>query len=362
MRSTQPTLDHFDRHDTLVLKGVAIVGIVLHNFFHLVSPARQNEFHFHPGGFDVFLHEFSQPSHAVQALFSFFGHFGVQIFIFLSAFGLAMGHWDDDSWPRFMWGRIKKLYPTFLLIVIPWLCAIRFVIGPHRLLEDVAPQVVAMLLGISPLIGYGLPPVGPWWFIPFIMQFYAMWFGLRWIAKRFGWPGLLLIAATCVMITQVANPLLDRWSVNLLMTPIGRMPVICFGIAAARFPLRITAVLSAAGLATLIAGSIYAPAFLFTFLGMLLASLWVYMQLRDVLRGSGLLIWIGERSMLIFLLNAIVRNELVGKPSTPAAQLPWGLLSAALSIAIADVIARLLQPGRNTGRIVHSGGSIPENA
>lgn len=44
-----------------------------------------------------------------------------------------------------------------------------------------------MLAGISNILpGFGLPPVGPWWFIPFIMQFYAIWPMLRRLTNKFG--------------------------------------------------------------------------------------------------------------------------------------------------------------------------------
>ena len=80
--------DH-DIHDTAILKCLAITAIVFHNFFHFVSPARENEFTFDPVRFRLFLEAVRQPSLATQAVFSFFGHFGVQIFIFLSAYGLG---------------------------------------------------------------------------------------------------------------------------------------------------------------------------------------------------------------------------------------------------------------------------------
>lgn len=341
------SLKELDHQDSTILKGLAIIAIVLHNFFHVVSPARQNEFRFHPGGFRIFLTEVIHPSHAIQAFFSFFGHFGVQIFIFLSAYGMAKSHWNDESsWTHFMWGRIKKLYPTFLLIIIPWACAMCVWMGPYRLIREVLPSLIATVLGLSTLVGFDLPPVGPWWFIPFIMQFYAMWFVLRWTGNRFGWRGLAVVAAACLLFTSLADPLLERQSINLLTTPIGRMPAICLGIAAARYDVRIHIVLAIAGLAAGILGSIYGTLFPLTFMGILLVWLWVYVQLRNVLRHSQLLVRLGECAILIFLLNAIVRNELVRYASSPASQLYWGFLSAGLSIAISNLIARWLEPPR----------------
>ena len=119
-------------------------------------------------------------------------------------------------------------------------------------------------------------------------------------------------------------------------------------------------VLAAAGVAASILGSIYAPLFQLTFIGIPLAWLWAYVQFRDRLRRSRLLFRIGECSMLIFLLNAIVRNQLVRYASSPASQLYWGFLSAALSIAISNLIARWLEPQRT--REALTGAEVPASS
>lgn len=338
-------LQQLDHRDSTILKGLAILPIVLHNFFHAVSPAQQNEFFFRPGGFLVFLAETRQPSHLIQAFFSFFGHLGVQMFIFLSAYGLARSHWEGPAtWAEFMWSRVKKLYPTILLIVLPWLFAEIVATGPGRVFHTVFPPVAAALLGISTLVGFDLPPIGPWWFIPFTMQLYAMWFGLRWVARRFGWPGLLALAVLGVGVTSFVNPLLAGRTINLLTTPFGRMPSLCLGILAARFPVRIPGWLAGCGFAVLLLGNIYSAVFPLAAFGILLTMLWGYPLLREVLRGSALLFRIGECSLLLFLLNGIVRNQLAGYPTSPATQLFWGFFSAALSLALSNLIARLLEP------------------
>ena len=80
-----------------VLRGIAIMGIFLHNFCHwLHGGHHENEYLFFKehsmrmwdywnnvfsGNFDGF--EFIQ-------FFSFFGHYGVPLFLFLSGFGLVM--------------------------------------------------------------------------------------------------------------------------------------------------------------------------------------------------------------------------------------------------------------------------------
>src|SRR4051812_43734901 len=88
LSSSQLRLDQLDKKDTTILKALAIMAIVFHNFFHVAVKVHENEFDFDPARFSVFLQTVRHPSLSIQALFAFYGHYGVQIFIFLSAYGL----------------------------------------------------------------------------------------------------------------------------------------------------------------------------------------------------------------------------------------------------------------------------------
>src|SRR3954471_4778990 len=168
--TSQLRLDSLDKKDTAILKALAILAIVFHNFFHIAVKVRENEFDFNSDRFGVFLQTVVHPSLAIQALFAFYGHYGVQIFIFLSAYGLAKAHWDDPaSWHSFMRSRVKKLYPMFILAVVFWALLVLIHFGNFDPIRVEAPGLILMLAGVSNIApGLGLPPVGPWWFIPFI--------------------------------------------------------------------------------------------------------------------------------------------------------------------------------------------------
>ena len=339
-------LRDLDKTDTTVLKGIAISAIVLHNYFHFIGPVHQNEFTFRPDRFWVFVAQVRHPSLAIQAFFSFFGHFGVQVFIFLSAYGLARSYWDSKAtWTTFMAGRVKKLYPAFGLVLIPWVIASSLTLGPLVFFKQSGAKLILMLAGVSTILpGYGLPPVGPWWFIPFILQLYAIWFLLRKVTNRFGWQGLVVLSLGCLVLTQLANPFLFRWQINLLTTPIGRMPNICLGIAAARYRIRIGAPLALAAGAVLLVGSFYAPLWPLTFLSALVLVLWIYMKCRQSLRAIPLLQRIGLYSMFIFLVNGIVRNEFVFRGRTVPSQLMFACFSFATSFAISAAMFEFLLP------------------
>lgn len=347
-----------DLRDTTVLKGLAISAIVFHNFFHAVSPVGQNEFTFDPARFQRLLAALSHGSLAIQALFSFFGHYGVQVFIFLSAYGLTKSYWDKPQrWTTFMAGRVRKLYPAFGLAVIPWSVAVSFQMGLGAFMQKAGLEIALMFVGLSTFLpGRGLPPVGPWWFIPFVVQLYAIWFLLRKLAARTGWRGLVVLSILCLAVTYVADPLLGRWSINLLETPIGRMPNICLGIVAARYPIRINGPLALASFAVFLAGCRFALVWPFSFLAALVVMLWMYGTMRTALRRMRLLELIGHYSLLIFLLNGIVRDQFASPELSPAAQLGFGCLSAAVTFAISALIHEALF-ARRMPRTVEPGGA-----
>jgi peptidoglycan/LPS O-acetylase OafA/YrhL len=344
-------LSGLDHCDTAVLKGLAILAIVFHNFFHLISPVRQNEFVFHPGLFAVFLQTVRQPSLAIQAFFSFFGHFGVAVFIFLSAYGLTKSHWDDTAtWRQFMAGRIRKLFPIVGVVVLPWMVVTAVQTGLQPFMRSVVPQIVSMLTGLTPLVpGLELPPVGPWWFIPFILEFYAMFFLLRRATQRFGWLALMGLTVLGLGLAAVADPFLAAWKINLFMTPLGRMPSACLGVAAALYPFRLRAPVVVAAAGVLVLGSQYAMVWPFTFGAALVLSLSAYMPLRRMLRKSWILERVGRYSLLIFLINGIVRDQFLRFATTPSRQLLFGGINAVACIALAALIQDLLLPAFFTG-------------
>lgn len=338
-------LKSLDKRDTVLLKGLAISAIVLHNFYHLISPIHQNEFTFDPTRFWMLL-EVHDPVQAIEGIFAFYGHFGVEVFVFLSAYGLAKSHWDDRTpWLSFLWKRIAKLYPVFGLVVLPWLIAISVQTGPVQALKTEGAKVFWMLAGVSNLMpGYGLPPVGPWWFIPFIIQSYAIWPLLRGLTNRFGPRGLLAISVLSLILVYAANPFLVSHSISLKATPIGCMPVFCLGTAAARFPVHLSKPTILAAAAALFLGSIYRALWPLTYVSALILALASYMGMRPILRKSPVLERVGQYSLLIFLINGVIRLQFLQYATSPLLGLFFGFVSAVVSFVVAALIQEFLMP------------------
>ena len=90
------------REQCSAMRGLAIVGIFMHNYLHWLGPmVKENEYQFIQHNVDRMMVELSSPSgNLIYHLFSFFGHYGVPIFLFLSGYGLVKKY-ENQSLPAF---------------------------------------------------------------------------------------------------------------------------------------------------------------------------------------------------------------------------------------------------------------------
>lgn len=110
------------KEDTLLLKGAAIMAIIFHNFYHKFEGGIvENEFTFHPNSYWEFWESFLHPGfNLFNNFFSFYGHYGVSVFFFVSGYGLAKKYALLDSKvtvTAFMTEKIRK----FWLLMVPLL-------------------------------------------------------------------------------------------------------------------------------------------------------------------------------------------------------------------------------------------------
>ena len=106
------------KSDNHLLKGIAILSIMLHNLLHLLPGAvAENEFTFSARNIQRVLFEFHHSQEVwrmIASVFSHFGHYGVPIFLFLSGYGLVMKYEKSPvqapSTLPFLWQHMKKLW------------------------------------------------------------------------------------------------------------------------------------------------------------------------------------------------------------------------------------------------------------
>ncbi|RAJ16338.1 acyltransferase family protein [Olleya aquimaris] len=222
--------------DTLLLKGLGILAIVFHNFMHRIPPVYlENEFYFDATIFSNYLSRFTtHPEHIFQYLFSYFGHYGVQLFIFLSGYGLMIAYKNKlNSFWQFISTRLIKLYPAFLLAV---LC---IVVLKHMVLNapfntDAALNIVYNITFTAnwiPNAWYTLS--GPFWFYSMIFQMYIIFYWLVKYCKittKMLWVVLLL----SYVVIFTFGVYFEQLKLSVYLNFIGNLPVFVLGMILAK--------------------------------------------------------------------------------------------------------------------------------
>lgn len=115
-----------ERDLTVKLRGVAILLICLHNLFHLMCYFQENEFYYYPQRAIFLVTYFKVFSWSViESTFSYFGWYGVPIFVFLSGYGLACKYEHRPTSLRplpYIWHSFIKLWilmvPAYFLYMV----------------------------------------------------------------------------------------------------------------------------------------------------------------------------------------------------------------------------------------------------
>ena len=80
------------RDECSAMRGIAILAIMLHNYCHFIGRiVQENEYQFFASNNDKLWQVLSNPDALLPVhLLSYFGHYGVPVFLFLSGYGLVM--------------------------------------------------------------------------------------------------------------------------------------------------------------------------------------------------------------------------------------------------------------------------------
>ena len=238
--------DLLTRSECNALRGLAIIGIFLHNYCHWLGPVvKENEYQYFQHNVDWL----AQVSANIDALFpvhiiSFFGHYGVPIFLFLSAFGLERkyGGYSANkvneapssgflhvvepshriSIPSFIRYHYLKL---FKMMIVGFIC--------FTLIDAITPgswhynveQIVGQLLMINNFYtepDHNIWP-GPYWFFGLMLQLYIV-YRLFFYKRHWGWiVGWMVVCTVAQAFFDPEGEVLNRWRYNCMggMLPFG---------------------------------------------------------------------------------------------------------------------------------------------
>lgn len=323
-------------NQTNLMKGLGMLAIMFHNYFHWVSPSTgENEFDF---SIDRLLNLgqglVKMPFESINLFFTYFGHFGVQLFILVSGYGLAMScRGRSEPFSGFIGRRLNRLYPAFLLAVGLLLVLIFFKsndLPPHDWFRSIGYK----LMFVANLVPGELFSVnGPWWFYGLIVQLYILFPLLNRLYLKYGTKGLLVPVVLGYLLLFFVNPLVVKGDVNLMGSFPGHLAEFSLGIWLAHNPAIVVRWwYYVIAFVVFSLGNVFPEAWLFSFL----AVAFLLVGLSRRISGSGsqgslfvrFLIYIGELSMYLFAVHGFLRAPFVAYANQ--AHLP--LVTIALSV------------------------------
>ncbi len=215
------------RAECTALRGIAILSIVLHNYCHwLRGIVHENEYNYNQDNVDSLMYILGHPDNRLFIhLFSFFGHYGVPIFLFLSAYGLVMKYerpgvlpqgntvqlatdwqsylkgWVSGLW-RFMRYHWLKLFRMMIFGFVLFLVVDNITPGAHRYkLTDIVTQLL-MVNNFMPEPHHVIWP-GPYWFFGLMVQLYLLY---RLLLYKRHWGFTLAAIVLCMAAQMLCQP------------------------------------------------------------------------------------------------------------------------------------------------------------
>jgi len=220
------------KNDALILKGVGILMIIFHNFFHLVEPlGGENEFSFKQQYLTNFIFNIvSDPSNLVQYLSTFLGHYGVQLFILCSGYGLTIVYGNRSiGFNSFIKKRLLKLYPTFTIAIILLLIYQYVIFDKEFTIRTLGSVFVRYTLIANWIPGKIFTLSGPYWYYSMIVQLYLL-FPLFIVFHKKYKHSLWVIVLVSYIIIFFANTYFSSINMSLYYNFLGNIPVFVFGM------------------------------------------------------------------------------------------------------------------------------------
>lgn len=344
-----------NRAECSALKGLGILGIMLHNYCHWLRVAvKENEYMFDIKHGLQLQHYFSTgiDKDVVVQLFSVFGHYGVPVFIFLSAYGLVKKYERPDA-PRvgrfeFIGNHYLKLFRLMIIGYVLMLVCTYLMYGGY---PTESPYIVGGFFMVTNVLPYPNPSFvfpGPYWFLGLMVELYIIYRLLLYRPGDSLWRGvggpLLLIVVSWLPQVFLGAPE-DQFTLLFLRYNFFQVGLaFALGLLCARYMHRLD-------WSKWLWAAVMVVSLVVVYLAQLNYQLWLWGHLFVITAAVGFikitpqwlmkaLVWVGALSSFIFIVHPIVRLFLFG--SNVISVQMWILIYAALSILGAMVYRWLL--------------------
>lgn len=316
-------INNITKEDTLIFKAIGILLIILHNFFHWMPPyTGENEWDFSIDRVNMlFIETTKYPTEFINLFFSYFGHYGVQIFIFISAVGLTLSmQRRNRSWGVFIIERLKKLYPLlFTGLVFMFFYEIIFAgkLFSFNLFKEFFYKLLFIhLFNVTP--GSALSLMGPWWFFGLIFQLYVLFPFLYKFIKKYrlkAFISICIFSYTWMFLSFfVYKP---ETTILLLQNAPGHLPEFALGILLVHnYGKKINPIWFVLSLVVFVLGNFYKPFFPFTFLSITMLFYWFISNISKFIQNKTkflkkTLYFYGSISMILFVIHGSLRPSFI---------------------------------------------------
>lgn len=225
-----------DKDQTNIIKGGAMLFIVLHNFIHLTNSIGENEMSFDPNRiYTLFDTIYNLKSMLFNGVISYFGFYFLELFIFISGYGLAKQYSKNKSISYFKYisQRLIKLYSLLLFgLVVYFILFFQFFDLKWFGAFAVSSLLMYNNFSFDTLFLY----VGPWWYFSLIVQLYLLFPLLYKLIDKHKEKGLFVLIACSYLIMFLLYPTLTRMNIPMYGNFLGHLPEFLLGIGCAMFP------------------------------------------------------------------------------------------------------------------------------
>lgn len=166
-------------NEVLVLKGISILAIILHNFIHhFPGVVLENQHIFYSErNYKLIESVLRHSPDLLLDLISYYGHYGVPVFVFLSGYGLVMKYEKNGVEIKFV-PYMKRHLVKLWFLLLPLMILLYFLRGieePSYLREHWL-DLFLMAGFVSNLTPNFYFFHGPWWFFSLIVQLYVVYY------------------------------------------------------------------------------------------------------------------------------------------------------------------------------------------
>ena len=301
----------FSKTDSLILKGVSMLFIMIHNYWN-IGIHLENEFKFDVMNISTLYNNVVSGSLflKLRSISSFAFHYGVQIFIFLSGYGLYHSYNKNPKPFNFIYNRLKKNFSLMIFGLISFVVLRYFFINQTYNNKELLWWFFGKATSLDNLTSYfSIQINSPWWFFGLVIQLYLLTPILIKIINQWNWQGFIGICIVCYTLLYV-NLYTELISINLFRNAPAHIPEFVLGFMMAKKPLNFDNKWIFVLVPAFILTQMYSFLFPYSFIIITFLFLSIYKTIKYYIPQfiKTMLTFVGGISMVIFCIHGDMRD------------------------------------------------------